>query len=93
MNQQFQEKFKQGNVKEYVKPVTFNRDTDNYDGRRVSTTKKPKVIATPLSKGAMRRGTAANKPTQEFEVNGEAQMFDNANLAETSNIASPSKYL
>ena len=37
--------------------------------------KKPKVIATPLSKGAMRRGTAAAKPPpaqQEFELDGEA---------------------
>jgi hypothetical protein len=49
MNQQFQEKFKEGNVKEYVKPVTFKRDTDNYDGRRLTTVKKPKVIATPMS--------------------------------------------
>ena len=49
MNQQFQEKFKEGNVKEYVKPVNFVRDTDNYDGRRLSTNKKPKVLVTPLS--------------------------------------------
>jgi|TARA_B110000503_G_C6929152_1_gene322018 hypothetical protein len=49
MNQQFQDKFKEGNVKEYVKPVKYNRDTDAYDGRRISTVKKPKVVATPLS--------------------------------------------
>ena len=42
MNQQFQDKFKEGNVKEYVKPVTFKRDTDTYDGRRLNTVKNLK---------------------------------------------------
>ena len=49
-------------MKEYVKPVTFKKDTDVYDGRRLSTMKKPKVIATPMSKDALRRRTAATKP-------------------------------
>jgi len=56
-NQRFEQKFKSGDAGLYVKPVNFNKDTNNYDGRRLTTQKKPKVIATPLSKDALRRRT------------------------------------
>lgn len=58
-NQRFDKKFKSGDTDQYVKPVNYKRDTNNYDGRRVNTVKKPKIVATPLSKGALRRGTVA----------------------------------